>query len=834
MSNQEKINILLVDDRPENLIAIEAIIEKDEYNLIKASSGEEALKHLLKYKVALILLDVQMPGMDGFSTAKIIKAREKTKDIPILFITANNMESEHIFMGYSVGAIDYILKPVDPLVLKAKVEGFVDIYKMKQQLLQQAQTLIDKTKQLEETNAQLNEMTGKLRFSEELASAINETSIDSMFILDRDGIILRCNPSVNNIFFHIGTELIGENISILFTDEESKKYINCLLTNIQHTGNLQGVEKQKEVVATRKNGSTFLAEVQFGLKTVSDIIIVACTIRDITKQKKNEELIKHMAYHDFLTDLPNRRSLNVTLTEYLRHAKKYNQSLGVLFLDMDRFKNINDSLGHMIGDRVLREVSNRLLDTVREKDFVSRVSGDEFSIILPNTDREGSLEIAENIISSFQKPFIIDNFELYLTTSIGLSIFPYDGDNVAELMKNADTALYRAKEQGKNKYNVFHTGMNMQTYRSFIMQNDLRKAIENEELELYYQPRINLQNQQVLGAEALIRWNHPNWGIVRPNEFIPLAEETGQIIPIGEWVLRSVCEQICSWENTELSPIRIAVNFSAKQFLQVDLIERIQQILDETQVNPQLLEIEITESVLLKNEELTLKTLQLLRKMGISISIDDFGTGYSSLHYLSHLPLNSLKIDQSFVQGITENERKNKSIITSIISLAKSLNLSVIAEGVETTEQLHFLASQNCDEIQGYLCSPPVPALQFIEAIQNNAFVPMISERKHTAVTDISQMSATMEEAERQNIIKEALAQIKELYRTTSRELEVFELILAGLSNKEISEKLFISEHTVKNHISKIFQKLQVNDRAQAMAMVYQLCIQEGEGLANE
>ncbi|WP_156288207.1 EAL domain-containing protein [Oceanobacillus salinisoli] len=828
MHKDEKINILLVDDRPENLLSIEAIIEKDEYHLIKASSGEEALKYLLKHKVALILLDVQMPGMDGFSTAKIIKAREKTKDIPILFITANNMESEHIFMGYSVGAIDYILKPVDPLILKAKVEGFVEIYKMKQQLIYQAEELKEKTSQLEKTNTQLTETAGKLRLSEELANVINETSIDSMLILDKDGIILKINPSVKQMFHYDESDLIGKNISILFTYEDSKRFIAKLVSTIKHIGSLSGIEKQKELDVTRRNGTSFLAEIQIGLKVVDDEHLIACTIRDITKQKKNEELVKHMAYHDFLTDLPNRRSLNVNLTEILRHAKQFNETFGVMFLDMDRFKYINDSLGHMMGDCVLREVSKRLHTNVREGDFVARISGDEFSVLLPNTDREGSLEVAERIIEAFQKPMLIDKYELYLTTSIGLSMFPYDGDHAIELLKNADTALYRAKEQGKNNYNVFHSGMNMQSYRSFIMQNDLRRAIENKEFELFYQPRVNLESQKVVSAEALIRWNHPNWGMVRPMEFIPLAEETGQIIKIGEWVLRTVCEQIRTWQESGIAPIQIAVNFSARQFLQTNLIDNIEQLLQETGVDPNLLEIELTETVLLKNEELTTKTLQKLRDMGISISIDDFGTGYSSLHYLGRLPLNTLKIDQSFVKGISDKTNENRSIITTIISLAKSLNLNVIAEGVETEEQLAFLKGQDCEEVQGYLFSPPVPLDHFTEAIlQGDPSLFLHTEKQGPVLAEVS--ATIPEEVTKQNVIENALEQIKEIYQTTSRELEVFELILAGLSNKEISEKLFISEHTVKNHISKIFQKLDVNDRAQAMAMVYQICINEGD-----
>ncbi|MCG7344115.1 EAL domain-containing protein [Sporosarcina sp. ACRSL] len=815
MGNEGKINILLVDDRPENLLAIEAIIDKDEYNLVKASSGEEALKCLLKDKFALILLDVQMPGMDGFTTAKIIKAREKTKNIPILFITANNMESEHIFMGYSVGAIDYILKPVDPLILKAKVEGFVDIYKMERKLVQQAAMLTAKTVELENANKDLSETTSKLILSEALANVISETSKDSMIILSEDGEILRVNPSGQKKLQYHETELLGTNLRMLFTDDESKVYLENLFMSIQRYGSIHGYESHKERYVTRKDGTTFLSEIQFGLKIIQDKTIIACTIRDITEQKKSESLIKHMAYHDYLTDLPNRRSFNETLISHLKDAREVNQPLGIMFLNMDRFKYINDSLGHSIGDRVLQEVSGRLRSSVRDQDFLARVGGDEFNIILPNTDRESALEVADHILEALQQPLSVNDYELYITTSIGLSIFPYDGEDFNELIKNADVALYRAKEQGKNNYHVFHTGMNMQSYRSFIMQNDLRKAIERDEFELVYQPRVNVATGKVESAEALLRWNHPSWGAVSPSEFIPLAEQTGQIVEIGNWVLHTACQQIKRWEKNNYTSIRIAVNFSSQQFMQKDLLSTVERILEETKVAANLVEIELTESALIHHEEFIITTLQRLREMGITISIDDFGTGYSSLHYLSLLPIHILKIDKSFIQGITDKTNENRMITSTIISLAKSLNLSIIAEGVETKEQFEFLSLHHCDEVQGYLFSPPVPQRTFEKMMHENDLVFDV-EVEHDREVHQEQM---------ENPIPAALEQLKEQYAITARELEVFDLLLEGLSNKEISQDLYISEHTVKNHITHIFQKLNVSDRAQAMAKVYQYCV---------
>ena len=653
-----------------------------------------------------------MPGMDGFGTAKIIKAREKTKNIPILFITANYMDSEHIFTGYSVGAIDYILKPFDPIILKAKVEGFVDLYKLNQKLIQQANILIEKTRELEKANRKLSTTTSELRVSEALANVISATSIDSMIIIDKDGFILKVNPAVRKMFYYDEIEILGKPIFSLFS-EKSQKYIKGILKNINNMEHIVGYENLIELHATRSDGTLFPAELQIGKRYVQGKCIVACTIRDITKKKQDQEIITHMAYHDGLTDLPNRRLFNDQLTLKLNQAKQMNQALAFLYLDMDRFKYINDSLGHIIGDKVLQEIAKRLTACVREEDVLARIGGDEFNTILPDTNREDALEIAENILEAFKQPFYIDNYELFVTTCIGISVFPYDGEDSLVLMKNADAALYRAKEQGKNEYKVFHSGMTIQSYKTFILQNDMRKAIEREEFSLVYQPRIDIESGTIKSAEALIRWNHPSWGTISPGEFIPIAEETGQIVEIGEWVLYEACRQNKAWQKDGLSPIRIAVNFSAQQFLKKDVVETIQRTLIETEVSPNMLEVEITESVILGNETHLLKTLNQLRDMGICISIDDFGTGYSSLNYLRRFPFDTLKIDQTFIQDLSNTSSSSLALVSTIVSLAHHLHMSVVAEGVETEEQLSILRSYNCEEIQGFFFSPPVVPKEF-------------------------------------------------------------------------------------------------------------------------
>ncbi|HZG76980.1 MAG TPA: diguanylate cyclase, partial [Paenibacillus sp.] len=417
MNNHEdpRVNILLVDDRPENLLALEAIIERDDLRLVKAASGEEALRCLLKYDFAVILLDVQMPGIDGFGTAKIIKAREKTKNIPIIFVTANYMDSNHIFTGYSVGAIDYILKPFDPIVLKAKVDGFVDLYKLNQKLIRQSELLAEKTREIEQANAEL-------RASEELANVISGTSIDSMLVLNETGTVLRANPAVASMFGCAEAEAAGSSVYDFFADEPSRAAVATVLEAVGRMERAPALDALKDMSAKRKDGGVFPAEVQFGYRFVAGMCIVACTIRDVSKRKRDQETILHMAYHDGLTQLPNRRKFNDRLTEALEAAKRSAGSLSMLYLDMDRFKYVNDSLGHAIGDRLLKEVAARLVGCLRENDFAARIGGDEFSVLLPDTNREIALECAERIMEAFQKPMLLDQYELYATISIGISV----------------------------------------------------------------------------------------------------------------------------------------------------------------------------------------------------------------------------------------------------------------------------------------------------------------------------------------------------------------------------------------------------------------------------
>ncbi len=433
-------------------------------------------------------------------------------------------------------------------------------------------------------------------------------------------------------------------------------------------------------------------------------------VSDITERNRYEETIRHMAYHDSLTGLPNRLLIQDRISVALPQARRQNQMLALIYLDLDNFKMINDTLGHMAGDVLLQEVSKRLKSLVREGDTVARMGGDEFMFLFPGIkDAKDAGIIAEKILRSFSRPYIIDGQEIHVTASIGISVFPTDGQDVETLIKNADSALYRAKERGGNSYQVYTPAMNQVYVERVTLAKEMRRALENEEFVLYYQPLIDIKTKQIVSVEALVRWHHPEKGLIMPSKFIHIAEENGLIIPIERWVLRTACRQNKAWQDQGLAAIRVSVNISGRHFWQQDLVETIVQVLEETGLAPEYLELEITENVALRTSERINNLLKELRSLGIKIALDDFGTGHLSLSYLRSLPLDSLKIDQSFICDLSK-EGTGMAIPHALISLARFLDLRVTAEGVEKPEQAELLAGLQCDQIQGFLVSRPQPA----------------------------------------------------------------------------------------------------------------------------
>ncbi|OGW25749.1 MAG: hypothetical protein A2X59_03995 [Nitrospirae bacterium GWC2_42_7] len=471
------------------------------------------------------------------------------------------------------------------------------------------------------------------------------------------------------------------------------------------------------------------------IKDNSGMIILAIHIaRDITARKKAEEKIKHLAYYDNITGLPNRTFYKELLAREIAYARRYNQPLFTLFIDLDSFKQVNDTLGHDIGDQLLKAVGDRLARSLRNSDevarmddgqtpeTVSRLGGDEFIVLLRGISKtEDAAIVAGRILQDISEPLEIGGHEITITASIGISVYPTDGEDVKTLMKSADLAMYHAKDKGKNNYQFYSSNMNVVVLKRLSLENDLRKALEHNEFLLYYQPKVAIKNNKIVGAEALLRWQHPGSGIVSPLDFIPVAEETGLIVPIGEWVIRTACQQNKEWQKLGFEPISIAVNLSNRQFEQSNLLEMIIRTLKEIDMATKYVELEITESSLMKNPDAAIAILNELKDIGITIAIDDFGTGYSSLEYLKRIPLNSLKIALPFIRNILTSP-DDAAITKTIITLAHNMNLKVIAEGVETKEQLDFLRTLGCDEVQGYFFSKPLPADEFMKLLQKGYF----------------------------------------------------------------------------------------------------------------
>jgi len=473
-----------------------------------------------------------------------------------------------------------------------------------------------------------------------------------------------------------------------------------------------------ELAFRSKNGNDVPVELNANLINLDDRQMICMVVRDITERKQHEDELTFMANHDALTGLPNRNLFLDRLGQALCKKERSEKMLAVLFIDLDQFKVVNDTLGHHMGDILLKEVASRLLGVVRKSDTVSRLGGDEFTLILDDISlAEDSVTVARKVLNAFALPFKIDEHEVFISASIGITLYPADSDTAEGLLKNADTAMYHAKEKGRNNYQFFSEELSSKVCERLALETGLRRALERGEFILHYQPRIDTVKRNIVGVEALLRWQHPDNGLLAPARFIPLAEETGLIVPIGEWVLRTACAQIKAWQEAGLPSLKVSVNISVRQFCQNNLVGVIRTILDETGLGPEFLELEITESVIMVNPEEAITILGELKKMGLSIAIDDFGTGYSSLMHLKRLPVDVLKVDQNFTQGIAVN-KSDETLVSTIINMGHSLGLNVVAEGVETIEQMLFLGERSCEELQGFYFSKPLPSASLRELLE--------------------------------------------------------------------------------------------------------------------
>ncbi|MGZ8266222.1 MAG: EAL domain-containing protein [Burkholderiales bacterium] len=874
--SSEQANILVVDDRPANLLVFRTMLEQLGQNIVTATSGHEALKRLLERDFAVILLDVNMGGMDGFETAEYIRGIHRTAHTPIIFLTAYP-EAMQPARGYALGAVDCIITPVIPEILRAKVQVFVDLY-----LLKSRAHLVEAQRA---TQGMIEALPNPIFFtdSEGCYRGVNR-AWESLFGFDRTSVVGRkanelfpgktdlaafsepaaatqvlqaethpfeaSIPGADGMFHDVlcyrasyATPdgelggLIGTIVDISERKRAEKRQamehavtrvlaeasdLTAAITKIiemicstmgwdygarwawraddrrlhrretwgidtpsirefdRATGR-HGVEPyppakglMRRAFATRKpvwisdlakdasfkrenmakraglqagfafplmRGEEAIGVLEFFHRDVREpdplLVNIAdalgCEIGQYIVRMQAEEAVKFMAMHDALTQLPNRAAFNERLARAISLAQRHKRALAVLFIDLDRFKLINDTLGHEAGDNVLREAAARLTDNLRGGDTVARLGGDEFIILLedvPDPVYVGS--VSQKLIHALSAPFTIGEREYRVTASIGVSVYPADGDDPETLLKHADIAMYRAKETGRNAFEFYSERISAGSLERLSLESGLRRAVERDEFRLHFQPQIEACTGRIVGMEALVRWQHPEMGLLLPARFIRIAEETGLIVPLGEWVLHTACKAHQEWQRMRIPLSRIAVNLSPRQFLHAGLVKDTLRALESTGCSGRFIEMEITESMVMHDPAGAVATMAELKDAGVRIGMDDFGTGYSSLAHLKRFPIDSIKVDRSFIADVP-NDAGNVAITQAIIAMARTLHLTVIAEGVETPAQFNFLRSRGCDEVQGYYFSPPLPfdeatALLVQSTTQPTSAVPLPSD----------------------------------------------------------------------------------------------------------
>jgi len=678
--------VLIVEDDKGFAELMASILEDEGYSCFCVSSGKSALAWLASHNPSLIILDYSLQDMTG---AELIgQMWELGCVIPFIVVTGRDDASLAVEM-MKTGACDYMLKDtffldrLPVVVTRALHEAETrDRLERAKQSLRQSESRLARAQKIARMGSwEWGVRTGDIYWSDELYRIFGFTP----------GIPEKI--SIKWIF-----NLVNPTDRQAFRTDMFSAIRNCQPFNFIYR-------------ITSRTGVEIVANIQGEVEPGEDgkARLVSGTILDITARIRAESEIQQLINYDTLTGLPNRSLLHDRLRLAIAQASFENHLVGVLFLDLDRFKDINDTLGHRAGDKLLQVVAKRLAASVRESDTLARLGGDEFVIILNGIDSvERITAVAKKILGLIIEPVTIDGHEIYTTASIGIAVYPMDGEDGHTLLKHADLAMYQAKELDRNSFHFFSQDMNTRVQERMLLESSMRKALEREEFFLVYQPQVDARTGRIIGLEALLRWNHPEMGLLSPDKFIYLAEETGFIVPLGEWVLQTACRQNKVWQDAGFHKLRVAVNLSGKQFGQQQLDEMIAAILRETGLDPQWLEVEITESAIMKNAENNISILRKLKDMGISLAIDDFGTGYSSLSYLKHFPITRLKIDRSFVQDITTNP-DDAAIAEIIIAMAQTLKLSVIAEGVETRAQMELLSFHNCEEMQGYLFSRPVP-----------------------------------------------------------------------------------------------------------------------------
>jgi len=685
--------ILIIDDDPGLRKTLADILKVKGYQTLTAQNGSEGIARVRQQVVHLALVDLGLPDLPGLEVLEKIKTDNPATEVIIL---TGQASFDAAIEAANRGAYSFLAKPCD-------IDQLLHLIK----------------RALEKQNT-----TEALRLHQRAI----ESSSNGILITDAalpDDPIVYVNPAFERITGYAAQEVLGHNPRFLNESARDQPELEEIQTALR--------EKREGMVQVRnfrKDGTQFWNE--FSIAPVRDerarVTHFIGIVNDITERKHYEAQLEYQSNHDGLTGLPNRNLLMDRLRQALFHAQRHESQAAVLFIDLDHFKFINDSLGHHMGDRLLKIIAGRIAECVRSMDTVARQGGDEFVVVLSDLNQsEDAAIVAQNIRNSISRPLMIEEHELEISSSIGISIYPKDGEDGQTLLKNADVAMYRAKEQGRNNFQFFTDELNKKVVARMTMEKHLRRALEREEFLLHYQPQVDLKTGRITGMEALIRWQSPELGFIPPGDFIPLAEETGLIVPIGEWVLETACRQNKAWQIARLPALTMAINLSPRQFQQQNLAEMVARTLGETGLDPRYLELEIIESLLMHDVRSASLLIAKLKELGSLLTMDDFGTGYSNLRFLKLFPFDKIKIDQSFVRTIT-SDPDTAAIARAMITLGHSLKLRVIAEGIETAGQLNFFRSHGCDEMQGYYFSRPVPPDQIEQMLLENRQLPPRAE----------------------------------------------------------------------------------------------------------